>query len=371
MRNSIADHIEGARQVGDVQRGKCPRCEANREPFIIYSDGEVEAFSCHGCGWTGDAIDFFREELDISFPDACAMAGVPDRAERKGAGKRAGPAARKPRDKRGKVVGIPPQAWQEKAYAFAHDCERVLWSDEGARALAWLRARGFTDQAIRVASLGYNPRYRRAEPGAWGLDPSKHPKGVHLAPGIIFPHCGELKPGEAAIWKINVRRIDDHPSYPKYQAVTGSKNDALYNCDAVKPGEAGPADVVVLVEGELNALSLMQEHILCVGTGSARSAQRLKWVSRLQAVGLVLVALDADKGGEDGAEWWLNRLRNSIRWKATYGDQNDMLKAGDSLRDWVKRGIKHAHKPFSRRLDLHLPYDEPAPGRENGAGARV
>jgi len=54
------------------------------------------------------------------------------------------------------------------------------------------------------------------------------------------------------------------------------------------------------------------------------------------------VAFDADKGGDDGATYWLNALNNAYRWRPFWADANDMARFGVDLRAWVEAGIAYA-----------------------------
>ena len=69
-------------------------------------------------------------------------------------------------------------AWQSRAKAVAVEAERALWAPCGARALAYLRGRGFTDDTIRGARLGYVPKDLREAFEAWGLPANHRPVWV-------------------------------------------------------------------------------------------------------------------------------------------------------------------------------------------------
>ncbi len=101
---------------------------------------------------------------------------------------------------------------------------------------------------------------------------------------------------------------------------------------------------VLLVEGELCALTAAQEAgdlITAVATGAKDAGQAGRWIARLAAAPLVLLAFDAEPGkGDAAAARWGELLpHNSRRWRPLLKDVNDMHRAGLSVRDWVRTAL--------------------------------
>ena len=129
---------------------------------------------------------------------------------------------------------------------------------------------------------------------------------------------------------------------PKILSVTGSV-DCLYNHDLVTMSKP-----VILVESALCAISGEQEAgdlAVFVATGGA-GKHRLSWAKHLDQAPFVLVALDNDepdeKGvrpGDEGAVWWEENLSRGLRCHPYKKDINDMLRAGNDIREWVQDGI--------------------------------
>lgn len=141
------------------------------------------------------------------------------------------------------------------------------------------------------------------------------------------------------LWKLSIRRLA--PTIPpgaKYKTVPGSAN-ALYNADAIKPGS--PA---LLCEGVIDALAVQQvagDLVAAVAAGTTTGARRVPWIARLATASLVLVAMDADAGGEEAAHYWLNVLRhNARRWRPLFDDPAAMLQVGLDVRQWVEAGLQ-------------------------------
>ena len=207
----------------------------------------------------------------------------------------------------------------------AEDIRKALWRPEGARALAYLRGRGFADETLRAARLGHIDQDIHDRPGIWGL-PSGHNK-VWVPRGIAIPwrSCG-------SIWRLNIRRP---AGKPKYCGPAGFGN-ALYGADGLR--RECP---VVLVEGEFDALAIAQEAgdlVTAVAAGSTQGARRERWIQQLRRVH-VFVAFDGDGPGEEAAAWWLDALPGSRR-LAPVDDPAAMLQAGQDLRQWVMAGLR-------------------------------
>jgi hypothetical protein len=85
----------------------------------------------------------------------------------------------------------PDPAWKERALAFVIEGQERLWSDAGKAALRSLRKRGFSDQTIKQARLGWNDRTRFDDRSSWGLPVELNDKGnlkrVWLPRGWILP----------------------------------------------------------------------------------------------------------------------------------------------------------------------------------------
>jgi 5S rRNA maturation endonuclease (ribonuclease M5) len=195
-------------------------------------------------------------------------------------------------------------------------------SAEGQAALA---KRGLSQGWCDVYELGWNDRERREW---WGGT------SVYLAAGIVIPwvDCGRLL-------KVNMRRLQGDPKY--LQAAGGT--NGLYNADWVPP-----EGVVVLVEGEFDAISLRagadafchREDVIAVATGSTSGGRKLSSFARLIEARRVLLAFDADEAGDNAAAWWAARLPGkSARLRPTRHDVNAMLVAGDDIAAWLAQGL--------------------------------
>jgi DNA primase (bacterial type) len=106
---------------------------------------------CFGaCSVSGDALDWLQKYRGMSFEEACAYLGAEDRRKQ--------PICHVPRE-RSVASEMPPPAedWQREAWKVVDGAEEALWSEQGGRALTYLKARGLTDETIVQARLGYIP----------------------------------------------------------------------------------------------------------------------------------------------------------------------------------------------------------------------
>jgi 5S rRNA maturation endonuclease (ribonuclease M5) len=150
------------------------------------------------------------------------------------------------------------------------------------------------------------------------------------------------------LWRVNIRRPltaqQEADGETKYVQIAGSKM-ALYSADALN---ATPA---VLVEGEIDALTITQhagDLATAVATGSTQSCRRLQWISKLALSPKVLVAFDADKAGEEAAEYWLGVLSNAKRWRPYWSDPNAMAQNKADIRAWVEAGLATSEQTQDR-----------------------
>lgn len=312
--------------------GPCPMC-GGTDRFLVKPEGGRDGrgiWTCRTCRnfeWS-DAIGFaIWRGLAADFRGACEVLRLDLPAHD------ARPLEPQPPE----PCEPPSAAWQDRANAVADTAFLELW-DTGAKAREWLHKRGFTDETIGAAGLGYRSLDTFDAPEVWGL-PADHAK-VFIPRGITIPWVIE-----GAMWRLNVRR----PLTPalmaegeaKYRGPAGHAN-GLYG-GGLELGRKWP---VVLVEGEFDALAVRQaahDLVNVVALGSTSGARRVRWLARLAACPVVLVALDADTAGEQAAAYWLDALGSSARrWRPYVKDAGEMLERGMDVRGWVEAGIEAA-----------------------------
>ncbi len=304
---------------GGEYHGACPFC-GGTDRFRVQP--ERDFWACRQCGKSGDRIAFLVEIGRLNPAEAYEARHSTE------ASLSPPPAPALP-----ETATPPTLTWQTRAWELVVQAQDALWSARGVRALAWLQRRGLTEANISRAGLGYQITDAWENRADWGLPPeadkADKPKPVWLPRGIVIPwFIG------ADLWRINIRRPAGDP---KYIGPAGFGN-ALYNADQILPEKP-----VVLVEGELDTLSLEQtagDLVVPAATGSVTGARRARWIATLAIAPLVLIAFDADQAGDEARQYWLKVLPNSQYWRPFWGDANAMHQ-GDSIREWVLAGLRH------------------------------
>lgn len=336
--------LSPASHTGKQWQGACPfsDCSADEDGFVVWPILTARGchYYCRGCGRAGDVLSFVCAYEGISRRRACDLLGIPydetvsldDLALPKMA----------PDDP-------PPDAWQHRAALFVREAMERLWSDEGLPAREYLHRRGFTDDLIRQAQLGYHKATRVDPAEAWGIAERLHTEKVWLPRGIVIPWIA----GQC-VWKLNIRRGDKDierdlqqarasgkkPRKCKYVEVQGSAN-YLYQADTVMPNRP-----ILLVESEFDALAAIQAGIQdiagCLATGSTGRGRTPRALSVLALASRVFIAFDVDENGhgDEAARWWLRTLPHATRLQPWLHDVNEMLQHHQDIRQWVTLGLE-------------------------------
>ena len=320
---------------GGEWKGPCPWC-GGTDRFSINpkkpnKNGTHRGgrYVCRQCGKSGDAIQYLRDRRGLSYPDACRALGyetgeplrsrytIPEKPKFE------------PRDRR--TLG---DLWRDKASSFLSWTQEQLWKDR--EAVAYLKGRGLSEDTIRGAGLGFNPKQFFRDRAAFGLEPENNPKTgkpkrVWLPIGWTIPNWtgGELS-------RIRFRRKD--PDKDKYIYLPGSDTGPM-----VWDRERA---VFVVVEAELDGLLIHQEAGDLVGVvalGAANYRPDKEAHLFLTGAELVLCALDSDGAGKKES-WGF--------WRDTYGaercppigakDPTEMHQAGKhSIREWIQAALDY------------------------------
>lgn len=340
---------------GGEYAGPCPFCGGNDRLRVQPEKGAWWCRQCQPDGRWQDAIAYVMRRDNVSFLEACKTLG-------------AGPVDDLVKSAKTSIQVIqaiqvyddspPDPAWQNAARAYCERAADVLWSEAGAGALAYLREkRGLTDETIRLYGLGYQPADGWRSPDLWGLDGKK----VWLSKGITIP-CQAL----GALWYVKTRRpepgdeladyVGSCESRGKYPQVRGSR-PALFGAD-----ELAGRKVVVLTEGEFDAMLLFQEagELAGVATlGSAGAALAGRWLWVLRGATRILAAYDIDPAGARGLSK-IEAISARIRSARPVGskDLTDMHRAGSSLRGWLAFNLrKHAPAAVESVISRPAPAD--------------
>lgn len=283
--------------------GPCPRCGGTDRFYV-----QAGFFACRSCHpQRGDAIEFAVWLNGLDFQSACEWLGAPTTP---------------------RAIAQPPPAqqptqpganWQDTARRIIADCERNLWGDIGAKARAWLAARGLWEETLLGWRVGYCPK-----DGVYNC--------LFVSRGIVLPWFN----ADGTIWKLNVRRPVGRPTYKE---VKGSRNSGLFGSQRL----TGKPDCII-TEGEFDALLVWQElgdlaDVLTLG-GATGTVDNI-WLPILLPYKRFWIATDNDEAGAGAAEKWLNLVGERGERILPPGDAKDITEAwqaGLDLREWFAKG---------------------------------
>lgn len=228
----------------------------------------------------------------------------------------------------------PPLAWLQAASALVAWAEDRLWDPKDESGLDYLAQRGLSPITAFNGRIGYIPEPLVRSRQRWGLPPNDHGRDDLAIPaGIVIPY----EDAHRRIIKLEVRAIRPSTRGRSKYTVPGSAN-ALWNARRVTPYRP-----VVLVEGVINALTVLQEAgdlVVPVALGAATHARQIRWIARLSFAPGILIATDAGAAGEQAARYWQSLFpTTSVRWSPYLDDPNTMLAAGMDVRGWIEAGL--------------------------------
>ncbi len=319
------------RKAGTTLKGLCP-FHAEKTPSFIVTPAR-ETWHCFGCGEGGDIFSFVMRRDAIAFPEAlrrlAQRAGVEidERTSREDAH----------RKRLHEVL--------DTAFAFYHAV--LVGSETGAAALDYLRGRGFTDETIERAQLGFAPPdwdalvrtlERKRQIGASELvevglaTPRRSSRGVYdrFRGRVLFPIRdptgnatglgGRILPAPAPSAVESPATGSGpaaDPEGPKYLNSPATplfdKSRTLYPLDRAKAA-IRKSGIAVIVEGYTDALMAHQAGFdnVVASLGTALTPGQVALLTRYAAKKIVL-AYDVDPAGERAGTLGVTALEQLTR----------------------------------------------------------
>lgn len=328
--------------------GPCPACgghekrDADRFHLWPMRPAGSRVYWCRSCGKSGDLIQFRRDFMGETFKEAAAACGKDTSGYRKRLGA-VGTAVRRPAAPGGASFvpasyPLPGAVWLEKADKLVRWANERLLAPEGAHKLEWLAARGIDRAAAARFLLGWLPETMFRPRAAWGL-PKEMKEGrekkLWIPAGVVVPLVID-----GVVWRIRIRRDDMRPEDKnRYIALEGSSMRTSVI--------AGDPRAAVVVESELDAYAVaaaVDGRATVVSTGSASIRPDVQAHRVLSGCLRILVALDRDKAGREGAAKWRELYPDTARrWPVPdKKDPGDVVAAGVDLAAWVWGGLPPA-----------------------------
>lgn len=317
---------------GGEYKSACPNCQMGHDRFCIWpNQGIAGKYWCRQCHCHGDAIQFCRDFLKLTYFEACSKVNVQPKNNH------SSPRSYCPFKKSSfepKSAQKVSEKWKIAAKDFIENCHQRLLSNPDAMQI--LLMRGLTIQSIKNFRLGWHSETIFDERTTWGLPHEIKENGnirkQWLPKGIVIPAFDNNEPTH-----IKVRRADWHPEdkLPKYVEIAGSLQRPSFYGDRNKP--------VIVLESELDAILIQQlasDLCCCIALGGVSKRPDNQTHEILRNAPLILLALDYDEAGKKEYSFWMSLYPNLRPWPAGKGKSiGDSFQLGVDLHYWVERGL--------------------------------
>lgn len=325
--------VEWARTLGlnpikvsaTVWHSACPTC-GGRDRFFFHPT-ERGDYRCRQCGVHGNAIQFARDFLELSFQEAKARLGLFDRFQ-----------ATSSKQVHINPIQFPDKSWQEKAQGFVESSHQCLLLD--SKAITFMKTKyGLLPDTLRGRRIGWSFRKAFQRRFEWGLPEEEKKIWIGFPRGPVIPTFYEH-----GIGKIKVRDLDwaEGNTFGKYREIPGSSN--------LTPILGHRMNLIaILVESELDAMLLIQEigeFCTCVALGGASKKPDEKTCKWLRERKLILYALDSDKAGRQQYNFWRSNFSNLRAWptNSRKSPADSHIFDGVNLKNWFEEGIRYWEK---------------------------
>ncbi|ACL69991.1 DNA primase [Halothermothrix orenii] len=307
----VSDYVD-LKKVGKNYVGLCPFHQEKTPSFTV--NPERQFFYCFGCGVGGDVISFLMEIENITFKESVKML-----ARRSGM----------------EVPGDDPRHRQqlrerEKLFKINHLTAKfyhylLLETDQGLKAINYLKKRGFTKKDIKKFGLGYAPDrwdgllkfltgkgFEEGELVKAGLVLLSNNNNYYdrFRDRLIFP----IFNSRGEVLAFGGRLIDSDESQPKYlnspETPVFNKGKNLYGLNWAKH-EMRKSSEVIIMEGYTDVLRAHQMGInnVVASLGTALTSEQARLIARYS--NLAYISYDADTAGTKATLRGLDILKNA------------------------------------------------------------
>lgn len=316
-------------------KSACPKCKEGNDRFCIWpNEGKNGKYWCRRCHCNGDAIQFCRDFLGLSYQQACNKLNI-NPQEYSVSVKKVSPF--RIRKFTPSAAACISESWQTRAIGFVQDCHKQLLANQ--QGLFLLYERGLTTDTIIKFQLGWSVKETFDSRVSWGLSSELRDDGKErkqwLPKGIIIPSFENGIPA-----RIKVRRAEWHleDTFPKYVEISGGMRRPSIYGDQAKP--------IVIVESELDAILIQQfasDLCCCLSLGGVSKRPDKHTHEFLSQASLILLSLDYDESGKKEYPFWMSLYPNLRPWPAGKGKSpGDSLQLGVDLRHWIESGLSNS-----------------------------
>ncbi len=300
VRVDIVDLIDShvpLKKTGSNYMARCPFHNEKTPSFSV--NRKKQFYHCFGCGASGNAISFLMDYNHLDFVEAvedlASFIGVDVPREQS-----SHPSTQTPKQDTSKLYEA-----LDKVMLFY---QQQLKSNEGKKAVDYLKSRGVSGEIAKKYALGYAPdkwdTLAQIVDAKQLLDTGmliQHESGrlyVRFRGRLMFP----IRDKRNRVIGFGGRVLDD--SLPKYlnspETAVFSKSNELYGLPEVLENSSRPERIIV-VEGYMDVIALAQHGIdFAVATlGTATSKRHIEQLFRFTSE--LVLCFDGDKAGKQAA----------------------------------------------------------------------
>ncbi|RPI19366.1 MAG: DNA primase [Ignavibacteriae bacterium] len=290
----IISQYTNLRKAGRSFMGRCPFHEEKTPSFSVSQEKGV--YHCFGCGKSGNVFTFIMDMDNVTFSDAiktlAEKANIPLEFYDE------------PEDDRNQIESL--YEIHKQAARYYYD---TLMSHDGIYAREYLEIRGIKPDMLPKFGLGFSLRYKDSfyqkfkdnfsveDLNASGLVYGEDPKDKFRG-RLMFPIISE----SGRVVAFGARKLfDDDYVQAKYvnspETKIYNKSKTLYGLSFAK-NSIKEKGYVILVEGYLDLISLVQNGILNVAASSGTSLTNLHVRILSRYTNEIVIVYDADKAGQ-------------------------------------------------------------------------
>jgi len=329
---------------GGEYHSACPAC-GGEDRFVIHPNKKTKNccghYWCRQCGINGDSIQFCKDFLELSFPDAVERVGA-TLSENSNVQNFLKTKHQNKNQTHFTALKPPSQAWVTKASSVVKEAHEQLLLQP--QILLLLEKRGLPLEAVKNYKLGWVNSDTWCEGSDWGLEKER----VWLPKGIVIPTM--QKP---MVVRIKIRRHDyrKNDEFPKYMAISGSMNGLNIIGDIT-------LGIMIVVESELDANALhhlLKDLAVIVAVGSNMKNPDNVTDSLAKQKKILLIAHDNDNAGKAMLTKWQDIYKHAKGLATPIGkDIGEAIENGFDVKSWILEKISK-HSAYTQTTQSALP----------------
>lgn len=323
-----------ASTAGGEYHSSCPLC-GGIDRFYMQPYRTMQKckgfYRCRQCGITGDAIQFARQFLNLTFQEAAKTvdATISELT--------ISSTLKEPHVYSVVILSEPPTQWTKNITEFVDQAHKQLLFKQDI--LNHLATRGIPIHVIHQYKLGWSAKdlfYSRSE---LGLKDQFSDNGIlrkiWIPKGLVIPICKIT----GQVIRLKIRRCGwkNTDNLPKYIAIPGSMNGLSLIGNTQH-------DVMIVVESELHAYAIeyaTRDFAFAVAVGSNIKNPDNVTNRLAKKVKTLLICHDNDEAGSKMCVKWHNLYSHAKSYPTPIGkDVGEAIQLGFDIRNWLLQAVK-------------------------------